>query len=84
MGRADISMRDHDHWPRPAPSALSVTVLSQVETSGLASSWEFFLELNGYQFTATEEDAAQAVLSVAARTMTEVAFAQFLRDNTRV
>ena len=43
-----------------------------------------FLELNGYQFTATEEDAAQAVLSVAARTMTEVAFAQFLRDNTRV
>jgi death-on-curing protein len=25
-----------------------------------------FLELNGYRFTATEEDAAQAVLSVAA------------------
>ena len=77
-------MHDHDHWPRPGSSALSVTVLSRVEANGLASSWEFFLELNGYQFTATEEDAAQAVLSVAARTMTEVAFAQFLRDNTRV
>ena len=40
-----------------------------------------FLELNGYRFNATEEDAAQAVLSLAAGTMTELAFAQFLRDN---
>ncbi len=40
-----------------------------------------FLELNGYRFTATEEDAAQAVVSVAAGTMTELAFAQFLHDN---
>ena len=40
-----------------------------------------FLELNGYRFNATEEDAAQAVLLLAAGTMTELAFAQFLRDN---
>jgi death-on-curing protein len=40
-----------------------------------------FLELNGYRFNATEEDAAQAVLFLAAGTMTELAFAQFLRDN---
>jgi death-on-curing protein len=40
-----------------------------------------FLELNGYRFNATEEDAAQAVVSVAAGTMTELAFAQFLHDN---
>jgi death-on-curing protein len=39
-----------------------------------------FLELSGYRFTATEEDAAQAVFSVAAGTMTELAFAQFLDD----
>ena len=40
-----------------------------------------FLELNSYRFTATEEYAAQAVVSVAAGTMTELAFAQFLHDN---
>lgn len=40
-----------------------------------------FLEINGYRFSATEEDAAQAVLSLAAGTMTEDAYARFLRDN---
>lgn len=40
-----------------------------------------FLEINGYRFSATEEDAAQAVLSLAAGKMTEDAYASFLRDN---
>jgi death-on-curing protein len=41
-----------------------------------------FLEINGYRFEATEEDAAQAVLSLAAATLTEDAYANFLRDNS--
>jgi death-on-curing protein len=42
-----------------------------------------FFELNGLRFIATEESAAQAVISFAAGTITEVTFAQFLSDNTR-
>lgn len=41
-----------------------------------------FLELNGYRFTAREEDAAQAVLSLAAGTLDEEGFIIFLRANT--
>jgi death-on-curing protein len=40
-----------------------------------------FLELNGYRFTASEEDAAQAVLSFAAGELDDAAFAAFLRLN---
>ncbi len=40
-----------------------------------------FLELNGYCFTASEEDAAQAVLSLAAGTLDEEGFIAFLRAN---
>jgi death-on-curing protein len=40
-----------------------------------------FLELNGYRFTATEEDATQAVLSLAAGKMDEAAFAAWMRRN---
>jgi death-on-curing protein len=40
-----------------------------------------FLELNGYRFTASEEEAAQAVLSLAAETLDEAGFAAFLRAN---
>lgn len=42
-----------------------------------------FLELNGYRFVASEEDAAQAVLSLAAGTMEEAAFAAWMRANVR-
>ena len=41
-----------------------------------------FLELNGYRFTATEEDATQAVLELAAGTLDEAGYAAFLRENT--
>jgi death on curing protein len=40
-----------------------------------------FLELNGYRFTASEEDAAQAVLSLADGTFDEMAYSGFLRAN---
>jgi len=40
-----------------------------------------FLELNGYRFTASEEDAAQAVLGLAAGTLDEQGYAAFLRAN---
>jgi death on curing protein len=41
-----------------------------------------FLELNGYRFIASEEAAAQAVLELAAGTMDERDFCEFLRGNS--
>ena len=43
-----------------------------------------FLELNGYRFTASEEDAANAVLALAAGGLAEIAYANFLRGNAKV
>jgi death on curing protein len=42
-----------------------------------------FLELNGYRFTASEAAAAQAVLELAAGTIDEVGFRDFLRANVK-
>ncbi|ADU15295.1 death-on-curing family protein (plasmid) [Asticcacaulis excentricus CB 48] len=42
-----------------------------------------FLELNGLNFIASEEDAADAVLSLAAGTLEEVGYVDFLRRNAR-
>ena len=42
-----------------------------------------FLELNGYRFTATEENAAQAILELAAGTLDEAGFSAFLRSNVQ-
>lgn len=41
-----------------------------------------FLELNGYRFTAGEEDATQAIISLAAGLLDEDGFIAFLRANT--
>lgn len=41
-----------------------------------------FLELNGYRFQASEEDAVQAVLAVANGKMREAGYADFLRANS--
>ena len=41
-----------------------------------------FLELSGYRFHASEEDAAQAVLSLAAGRFDEVEYTAFLRANS--
>ncbi len=42
-----------------------------------------FLELNRYSFTASEEAAAQAVLELAAGTIDEDGFCQFIRANAK-
>jgi death on curing protein len=42
-----------------------------------------FPELNGYRFVASEEEAAQAVLSLAAGTMEEARFAAWMRANVK-
>ena len=41
-----------------------------------------FLELNGYRFHAAEDEAAQAVLQLAAGTLDEASYANFLRANS--
>ena len=41
-----------------------------------------FLELNGYRFIASEEAAAQAVFELAAGTINETNFSEFLRENS--
>ena len=43
-----------------------------------------FLELNGYRFTASEIDATQAVVALAAGTLDEAGYAEFLRANSQV
>ena len=42
-----------------------------------------FLELNGYRLTASEEDATQVVLGLAAGTLDEAGFAAWLRANAK-
>jgi death-on-curing protein len=42
-----------------------------------------FLEINGHNFTASEEASAQAVLSLAADTFDESAFAAWIRANLK-
>ncbi|MEO8130925.1 MAG: type II toxin-antitoxin system death-on-curing family toxin [Bryobacteraceae bacterium] len=42
-----------------------------------------FLELNGYSFAASEEDAAQAVLKLAAGALDESGYTDFLRMNAQ-
>jgi len=42
-----------------------------------------FLELHGYEFKATEEDATQAVMDLAAGTLDEAAYTAWLRANSK-
>jgi death on curing protein len=42
-----------------------------------------FLELNGYRFTASETDAAQAFLDLAPGVLDEESFGEFLRVNSK-
>lgn len=42
-----------------------------------------FLEMNGYRFVATEESAAQAILSLASGTLDESGFTAWLRANVK-
>jgi len=40
-----------------------------------------FLEINGYRFNASEEEAAQAIINLAAGELDEQGYAQFLKQN---
>ena len=42
-----------------------------------------FLELHGYDFNASEEDATQAVMGLAAGTLDELAYTAWLRANAK-
>jgi death-on-curing protein len=42
-----------------------------------------FLELNGFDFKASEEDATQAVMSLAAGSLDEAGYGAWLRENVR-
>jgi death-on-curing protein len=42
-----------------------------------------FLEMNGYRFTASEEDATQAIMGLASGTLDEAAFAAWMRANAK-
>lgn len=42
-----------------------------------------FLELHGFVFTASEEDAVQAVMALAAGSFDEAAFTSWLRENAK-
>jgi death on curing protein len=42
-----------------------------------------FLELHGFNFKASEEDATQAVMNLAAGTMNEAGYAKWLRENVK-
>lgn len=42
-----------------------------------------FLELNGFEFHASEEDAAQAIMSLAAGTLDEAALANWMKANVK-
>ncbi|HWZ84412.1 MAG TPA: type II toxin-antitoxin system death-on-curing family toxin [Terriglobales bacterium] len=42
-----------------------------------------FLELQGYELTASEEDATQAVLGLAAGTLDETSYTHWLRSNVK-
>jgi death-on-curing protein len=70
-----------------------ITDLAAVSTAGIVRTHPFvdvnkrtgilFLELNGYRFTASEQDAAQAVVALAAGTLDEAGYSAFLRANSK-
>jgi death-on-curing protein len=75
-----------------------VIFLAALYTAGIVSNHPFvdgnkrtgfvmgilFLELNGYVFTASEEDAARAVIALAAGAMDEAGYTAFLGANVRL
>jgi death-on-curing protein len=74
-----------------------IVEMAALYTAGIVSNYPFvdgnkrtgfilgilFLELNGYRFPASEEDATHAVLALAAGSLDEHQYAAFLRANVR-
>lgn len=85
--------RPHQHAAYADP--LNPVHLAAVYTAGIVKNHPFidgnkrtgfvlgvlFLELNGYRFTAIQEDAANAILALAAGQMDEQGYAMFLAAN---
>jgi death on curing protein len=78
-----------------AYGSLDMVELAAIYTSGIVRNHAFiegnkrtgfvigvlFLESNGYRFTASEEEAAQSIISLAAGDLDEKGYAAFLRAN---
>lgn len=76
--------------------SLDVIALAAIYTAGLLRNHPFidgnkrtgfvtgilFLELNGYRFTASEEDAARAVIELASGKLDEAGYTAFLRGHS--
>lgn len=69
-------------WRRPTRLAASEITSFSTAASAQGSWLIFFLELNGYRFTATEDAATQAVLGLAAGTLDEAEYPVSLRAHT--
>jgi death-on-curing protein len=77
--------------------ALDIVEMAALYTDGIVSNHPFmdgnkrtgfvvgvlFLELNGLKFIAREEDATQAVMSLAASKLDEAGYAAWLRTNSK-
>lgn len=85
--------RQHDAYA----NSTEIVELAALYTSGIVRNHPFvdgnkragfvtgilFLELNGFDFKASEEDATQAVMGLAAGTLDEAGYAVWLRENSR-
>jgi death-on-curing protein len=83
--------------PRKQVSSPDIIEMATAYTAGIVKNHAFvdgnkrtgfvlgvlFLELNGFDFTASEAEGAQAVLELAAGTVDETGFALFLRDHVK-
>jgi death-on-curing protein len=86
--------RPRQHFAYSSPDLIELAALY---TAGLVRNHPFvdgnkrtgfaigivFLELNGFVFQATEEDATQAVLAVAAGELDDAGYAAWLRSNVK-
>jgi death on curing protein len=86
--------RPRQHYAYSSPDLIELAALY---TAGLVRNHPFvdgnkrtgfaigivFLELNGFDFKASEEDATQAVLALAAGELDEAGYAAWLRSNVK-
>lgn len=86
--------RPRQHYAYGSPDLIELAAL---DTAGLVRNHPFvdgnkrtgfavgivFLELNGFDFKASEEDATQAVFALAAGTLDEDGYTAWLRDNIK-
>lgn len=86
--------RPHQHYPYASPDVIELAALYTV---GLIRNHPFFdgnkrtafaigvvfLELNGFFFQATEEDATKAIFALAAGDLDEAGYTAWLRSNVK-